>query len=109
MDALNLLQGNIIDLLGLQHLPEDRKQQLLAQMSQVLQDRLTDRLIESMSKDQRDQFERLLNSDPTPDQVDAFFKATVPDYVELAMDEVVKFKKELVSEVATVRQIAAAV
>lgn len=109
MDALKLLQGNIIDLLGLQNLPEDRKQQLLTQMSQVLQDRLTDRLIETMSKEQRDQFERLLNTDPTTDQIDAFLKAAVPDYVELAMDEVVKFKKELVSEVATVRQIAATV
>jgi len=109
MDALHLLKSNIIDLLGLQNLPADRQQALMQQMSQVLQDRITDRLVEGMSKDQRDQFERLLNTDPTPEQIDAFFKATVPDYVDLAMDELVRFKKELVNEVSVVRQIAATV
>ncbi len=107
MDALHLLKGNIIDLLGLQHLPADRQQVLLEQMSQVLQDRLTDRLIESLSADQRDAFDQLLNANPPADTVDAFFKQHLPEYIDIAMDEVAKFKKELVNEVATVRQIVA--
>ncbi len=101
-----MLQANIIDLLGLQQLSEDRKQQLLAQMVQVVQDRITDRLIEAMSADQRQKFDQLLNTNPEPKQLDDFFHANIPDYEQIAADEVAKFKEEMSNEVATVRQIA---
>jgi hypothetical protein len=107
MDVLHLLKGNIIELLGLEKLPDEQKQALLVQMSQALQGRMIDRLIETMSKEQQDEFTKLLDADPSPAQVDAFLMKNVPDCTELAIKEVVKFKEEMINESATVRQIAA--
>lgn len=106
MDVLHILKGNIIELLGLEKIPAEEQQALLVQMSQVLQDRMIDRFIEVMSKEQRDEFVKLLDSDPTPDQVDKFLVATIPDYAEVAMKEALKFKEEMINETATIRQIA---
>lgn len=109
MDTPSMLQTNIIDLLGLQALPQARKDELLSQMSQVVQDRITDRLIEAMSADQRAEFGKMLDADPQPDVVDAFFKKVVPDYQKIAEEETAKFKQEMTNEAAVVRQIAQAV
>lgn len=108
MDATSILQSNIIDVLGLQNLPEPRKQELLAQMAQVIQDRILDRMIEAMSADQRKDFDALLDTDPEPEKVDAFLKTAVPVYDQIANEEVAKFKMEMTNEVAVVRQIAQA-
>ncbi len=107
MDALHLLQGNIIDLLGLQSLPVDRQQKLIEQMGQVLQDRVIDALVAAMTEEQRTAFEQFLQSNPTAAQLDEFFKKHLPTYLDIVMEEAAKFKKELVNEVATVRQIVA--
>ena len=101
-------QANILDQLGLQALPEPRKQELLAQMGQVIQDRILDRMIEAMSADQRKEFDALLDTDPEPAQVDAFLKKAVPVYDQIAAEEATKFKMEMTNEVAVVRQIAQA-
>ena len=108
MDAPSILQANIIDLLGLQALPETRKQELLAQMAQVIQDRILDRMIEAMSADQRKEFDAILDADPEPEKVDTFLKTAVPGYEQIAAEEATKFKQEMTNEVAVVRQIAQA-
>lgn len=108
MDASSIIQTNIFDLLGLQQLPEARKNELLGQMAQVVQDRITDRLIEAMSGDQRAAFEALLDTNPDPNQVDDFLKQAVPGYQQIAEEEAQNFKQEITNEAAVVRQIAQA-
>jgi hypothetical protein len=104
-----MIQTNIFDLLGLQQLSNDRKEELLGQMAQVVQDRITDRLIEAMSAEQRTSFEQLLNTNPDPAAVDSFLRQAVPEYETIAQEEASKFKQELTNEAAVVRQIAQAV
>lgn len=108
MDASSIIQTNIFDLLGLQKLPDARKDELLNQMAQVIQDRITDRLIEAMSGEQRTAFEKLLDTNPEPNQVDDFLKQAVPGYEQIAQEEAQSFKQEITNEAAVVRQIAQA-
>lgn len=108
MDASSIIQTNIFDLLGLQKLPDARKDELLGQMAQVIQDRITDRLIEAMSGEQRTAFEKLLDTNPDPNQVDDFLKQAVPGYEQIAQEEAQTFKQEITNEAAVVRQIAQA-
>lgn len=108
MDAPSMIQTNIFDLLGLQQLPDARKQELLGQMAQVVQDRITDRLIEAMSAEQRTAFEQMLDKNPEPEVVDTFLKQAVPGYEQIAQEEAAKFKQEITNEAAVVRQIAQA-
>ena len=109
MDAVSMIQTNIFDLLGLQQLSNERKEELLGQMAQVVQDRITDRLIEAMSAEQRTAFERMLDTNPDPAAVDGFLKEAVPGFEQIAQEEAMKFKQEITNEAAVVRQIAQAV
>lgn len=108
MDATTLLQTDIIDILGLQHLPAPQKASLLNNMGQVIQERITDRVLEAMSADQRQAFEQLLNTNASAQDIDAFIRASVPDFEQIAAEEVVNFKSAMAQDVATVRKIATA-
>ena len=109
MDATSMIQTNIFDLLGLQQLPQARKDELLGQMAQVVQDRITDRLIEAMSAEQRTAFEKMLDANPDSAGVEQFLQQAVPGYERIAEEEAMKFQQEITNEAAVVRQIAQAV
>lgn len=109
MNVQQLLNDNIFDLMGLQRLPEPKKAELLAKMSQVVQDRITDRMVESMSEDQRREFDRMAGENADAGAIDAYLRQAVPGMEQIVTEELARFKKEMVDESATVRQIAATV
>lgn len=108
MDAKALLSTNIIDLLGLQALPEPRKTELITRMSEVVQDRITDRVLESLSADARAEFDQFLDRQATERDIAAFLQKNVPEYTTIATEEILLFKKQMVDDVDLVRKIATA-
>ncbi len=108
MDAKTLLGANIIDLLGLQNLPEQQKVDLLTRMTEVIQDRITDRIVESLSADERAAFDQLMDRGASEKEVNTFLQAKVPEFGGIAAEEILRFKSQMVTDVATVRKIATA-
>ncbi len=102
----SLIEANILDLLGLQQLPEARKTELLTRMTEVIQDRISDRILEVLSADDRTAFDRLLERGASPDELDSFLKAKVPEFSQIVAEEVLRFKAQMVDDVAVVRKIA---
>jgi hypothetical protein len=106
MKAMVNLEENILDLLGLTHLPESRKTELLTRMTEVVQDRISDRVFEMLSADERAAFDRLLERGASDEEVGAFLVAKIPEYHTIAAEEALRFKRQMVNDVATVRKIA---
>lgn len=108
MDAKALLEANIIEILGLQHLPEARKTELLTRMTEVIQDRISERILDGLSADDQAAFDQLLERGSSEDDINAFLKTKIPEFQDIAAEEIVRFKSQMVNDISTVRKIALA-
>jgi len=88
-----ILQQNIIDELNLQALNDDKKIALIEKMSEIVQKRLTLRLLDEMSLEDQGKFEAIL--DDSPEKASEFLQKVFPNFLEIAQEEVVKLKQEL--------------
>ncbi len=91
-----VLQQNIIDELNLQALDDDKKMALIENMSEVVQKRLTLRLIDQMEDSHKDEFEDILENDP--EKVSDFLGKVFPNFLEIVQEEVVKLKEDLIAK-----------
>ena len=89
-----ILEQNIITALNLQALNDDKKIALIDKMAEVAQKRLTLRVIDQMSENDKAEFEKILDS--SPDKVSDFLQKTFPNFLEMVQEEVVKLKEELI-------------
>ncbi|MBU0707940.1 hypothetical protein KKG41_06230 [Patescibacteria group bacterium] len=105
MDAKKLLESNIIDLLGIKNIPEDRQKKLLDRMSEVVQHRISDRVLEKLSETDKKAFDELLATDPKEEAVNTWLQNKVPEFQTIAAEEVLRFKKQMVEDANTVRNI----
>lgn len=90
-----ILTKSIIDLLGLSNLPDDRKQKLVDEMSEVVQMRITRRIDQMLPEDVKMKFNQLLNSKADEATINAFLVTNVPNFDGIATEEIVKFKEEM--------------
>ena len=94
----DVLKKNILVELGLQDLAEDRKLELLSQMSNLIQKRVLLRVIKSLSVEDKEKFDQLLGKE-NESEIYRFLIAKVPNIEEITDEEVIKFKEEVVERV----------
>jgi hypothetical protein len=92
--SINLDQQSIINILGIQSLPDERKVEILEQASDLIQKRILVRVMESLDDSKRKEFETLLES-PEQTKLDEFLATNVPDFTVWMMEEVNRLKQEM--------------
>ena len=94
-DNIKNAQIDLITELGIDKLPEKQRQELFAQIAEVLQQRIVLRLIEEMPEDKKEEFGKVLaeNKD-NPEPIEKFLGETLPNVEELVLDEIGKYKQE---------------
>lgn len=108
MEPSTLLGANIIDVLGLQALPDAQKTALVSRMAEVVQDRIGERVHESLSADDRATLDAMIDRGAEEDEVNNFLQKSVVDFNAIAGEEIMRFKQQVTEDVATVRKIALA-
>ncbi len=93
---LEILEKDILELLGLEDLPEDQKRDLLTKMGELIEDRITLRILDFLTEEDRKKMDELLEKGKEK-ELDEFLKEKVPNLEELVLAEVLSFKEELVS------------
>ena len=91
----NTLKQNIIKELGLEALADDKKAALLQQMAEIIQQKLTLRLMDKMTPEDKETFEKTMDTDP--DKANEFIQKTFPDFLEIMQEEIIKLKQELIT------------
>ncbi|GEM_PF-1755127 len=99
MTKQQTLNQNIIIALGLQALDDSKKIELINKISDLVQKRLTLKLVQQMTEAQKDEFDKLAEAEAGEEQMSAFLQQVFPNFLELAEQEVVKIKSELSSVV----------
>ena len=94
-------QQNIINVLGIASLPDERKAQFVDKASELVQKRLLLRTLDSLDESSRQQFGKLLDKN---DQValQEFLAAKVPNLPEMMVEETNKMKQEFADLTAKV-------
>jgi hypothetical protein len=87
-------EQNIIGLLGIQDLPEERKLAMLDKITALVEKRLLVRIFDSLNKPEQEMFESLLENQDQ-NSVNTFLEQRVPDLAQWVEEEALSIKKEL--------------
>lgn len=92
--AIPLEQQNIIKILGIENLPDEKKVEMVEKISTLVQKRLLLRLVESVPADKQTELAALLEKSDQ-DTLNAFLQTNAPQFPEWIVEEVTKVKQEL--------------
>ena len=95
MEKQQLLDADIIAELGIASLPDDKKAALLASMVDLIQKRVTARLIEGLSEAELGEFTKIAESQDG-EALAAFAAARGKNLQDITVEETAKVKGELI-------------
>lgn len=88
------IQQNIIEEFGLGGLPEEKQAELLTTMTESVLKRITIKILEQLSDEDRTEFDKLKETDD-PDKIVEFLRAKISDYDKMVEGVVKEFKEEM--------------
>ena len=92
MATMDLLNENIIGLLGLESLPDAEKAAMIEKMTTLIQKRLMLRVMDVLSAEDAKQMAEM---EKNPQEILAFIVEKVPNFEDIVKEEVVKLKEEM--------------
>lgn len=87
-------EQNLINILGIQSLPDEKKLKLIDDVTDLVQRRLLLRVLNSLPDKKRKEFEDLLDTE-NQDAINIFFEQNAPDLPNWLIEEIGKIKQEL--------------
>lgn len=99
----NQVKG-LIEELGLGNLPEDKKNDMIVKLAESFQNKLTVRLMESMSDSEKQKLDDLVGQGKD-DEVVKYLSQIVPNIDTVAREEFEKFRAEVLSENARIKKM----
>lgn len=89
------LKANLITALGIDKLPAEKQADLLLKIGDVLYQAVIGRVIEELSEEDREAFDRVLTEKKDDeDAVFNFLQAKLPNLDEIVNEEIAEFKKD---------------
>jgi hypothetical protein len=86
---------DLITELGINELPQEKQDEILLQIGEILQQRIIDRFVSEMPEDKTEEFLVLIANDGTDQKVvDDFIAINLPKADEFILDEIGKYKEE---------------
>ena len=87
-----LLNINLVEELGLNSLPDEKKNQLINQMMEVIESRITLEVLSILTEKEKKEFDAVLDSDG--DMIE-FLRGKIANFDILVAETVANFKKEI--------------
>ncbi len=105
---MDILQEDITKELGLENLPEDKREEIYLRIGKIIYQNTMIRVVEILSEEEKDEFNNLLDGvtqeNSESDKVLEFLRAKVKDFDDILTEEVVRFKKESVGVMKDVKK-----
>lgn len=97
------LTNNLMQELGLDTLPEEKKISLLSAMTESVLKRITVEVLSRLSDEDQAQLLAFQQNPPAPEVVETFLKTKIPDYDKIQATVVQDFKEEMRSTMDMLR------
>lgn len=95
MDNQSQIQQQLADELGISKFPQDKQEELLIKMTEVLLKRIFLETMDKLSDRAKIEYEQLVNQGATAEQIEEFLKTNIPNYEEMVQEVVSTFKTEM--------------
>lgn len=82
--------------LGIDALSQDKQNELIIKMTEVLLKRIFLETMEKLGENGREEYERMTEGEVIPEQVEAFFKEKISNYDEMVQNVIDEFKEEMI-------------
>ncbi len=93
----NFLQKDLIIELGLQALPDNKKEEMVLRIGELIQQNVVLRIISEMSESDKDEFEKVLGENNGEKTLE-FLQARFPNLNQVVEEEIAKFKQEAIAQ-----------
>ena len=93
---MDIDQQNVINILGIENLPDKRKLEILGKITELVEKRLMVRLLQNLPKDKQNEFAEILKKNQAK-QTQTFISANFPDFQNWLVEEINAVKSELAS------------
>ena len=90
--------SQLIKDLGIDSLPEDKQNELIIKMTEILLKRIFVETMDKLGEQGREEYEKMSEGQVEPEQIAAFFKDKISDYDEMVDNVVKEFRAEMLSE-----------
>lgn len=95
------LQANLLKELGIEDLPLEQKEKILLDVTTIINQNISLRLLEELPEEKAKELETLLTDyADDPDRLQIFFRQEVPNFDELVQEEIAKYKQQLLKRFA---------
>jgi len=91
---MNPIQKNITNALELENLPPEERQEIILRVGALIYQNVLTRVIETMTEQDQDEFEKLLDKSAKPEEIFTFLKDRVKDFEKIIEEEAIKFKDQ---------------
>lgn len=90
--------AQLIKDLGIDTLSQDKQNNLIIKMTEVLLKRIFLETMDKLGEKGREEYEKITQEEVTPEQMEAFFKSNIKDYDEMVQGIIDEFKSEMMVE-----------
>lgn len=95
------LEANLLSELGIEDLPLEQKEKILLDVTTIINQNISLRLLEELPEEKAKELETLLTDyADDPDRLQIFFRQEVPNFDELVQEEIAKYKQQLMKRFA---------
>jgi hypothetical protein len=98
---LDYLDIDITEELDLDDLPQNKKQELIEQMTDTLSARLNREALSRMTDEQKEELDNILENDG---DVESFLEESVPNFPAVASEIIARFKRDVLEIEGQIRQ-----
>jgi len=91
---MNPIEKNIIEILDLDNLPKEEREEILIRIGAVIYQNVLMRAMKTMTEKDQDDFEKILDSEGNPEEIFNFLKNRVKDFEKIIIEEAEKFKNK---------------
>jgi galactose-1-phosphate uridylyltransferase len=95
MDQQSTIQKSLMDVLGLSNLPQEKQEELVMKMTEVLLKRIFIETMEKLKEGDQEEYAKMIEEKASPEDVEKFLKEKISDYDQVFEKIVADFKKEM--------------
>ena len=91
-------KNDILDQPGLGNIPDEKKAEIISKISELAQKRIILRVTEEMSEDQRENFEKFLETEEDPAKIENYIRENIPNIDSIIEEEMSLLKNDVLSQ-----------
>jgi len=92
----NILDKDLLELMGAKDMPEEKKQELYRKMAETVQDRVIARIDDKLSEQEREEWLKLIDENDK-NKMEEFLKSKDIDVAKMLVEEAIIYKTEMMS------------